>query len=190
MVIDTGLTLSLALGHHVLPGFIAPAARRLAELLADLIAAAQRRAALAKLVPAVDVREVSLQVHALALVGNDPGPAGDVGDGVLVADVFPPLQAPVEHAIEAQHLAVIAFLRILDLLRRIELEVAGLADHRTEAAHLPHQPLVHFRAFAQVFGIEQAGFGAEIDQDGASFEYADRAAAAKWVVIDDGGDAV
>src|SRR6267154_2587612 len=64
-----------------------------------------------------------------------------------------------------------------------------LAGHRAEAAHLPHQPLQHRHLTAPVGGPEFAGLLAEIDQDCARFEDADRLPS-RTLWIDDRGDAV
>src|ERR1700746_3847238 len=56
-------------------------------------------------------------------------------------------------------------------------EMVHLAGHRTEAAHLPHQPLQHRHLPAQVGGPELAGLLAEVDQNGARLEDADWCAA-------------
>ena len=49
-----------------------------------------------------------------------------------------------------------------------------LSGHRAEAAHLPHQPFEHGHALAQARRQEFAGLLAEIEQDRARFEDADR----------------
>src|ERR1700730_13771402 len=64
-----------------------------------------------------------------------------------------------------------------------------LARHRAEAAHLPHQPLQHRHLTARVGWPEFTGLLAEIDQDCARFENADRLAS-RTLGIDDRGDAV
>ena len=60
-----------------------------------------------------------------------------------------------------------------------------LADHRPDAAHLPHQPLHDEPVAVLVLGYELAGLVGEIEQDGAGLEQ--RAAV---VAVDDRGDAV
>src|SRR5208282_6592474 len=62
-----------------------------------------------------------------------------------------------------------------------------LAGHRAEAAHLPHQPFQHRHLTAQIGGPELAGLLAEIDQNRAGLEYADRRAA-RALGVDDRRD--
>src|SRR5271166_852131 len=64
-----------------------------------------------------------------------------------------------------------------------------LARHRAEAAHLPHQPLQHRHLTAQVPGPEFSGLLAEVDQDRAGFEDADRLAS-RALGVDYRGDAI
>src|SRR5260221_9809138 len=65
-----------------------------------------------------------------------------------------------------------------------------LPGHRPEPAHLPEQPLQHLEAAAQILWQELAGLLAEIDEDGARFEDADRRPAARRFVVDHGGHVV
>ncbi len=69
-------------------------------------------------------------------------------------------------------------------------EMVVLPGHRPEPAHLPEQPLHALGAAAQVGRQEFAGLLGEIEQDGAGLEHRERRAAARRIVIDDGGDAV
>ena len=64
-----------------------------------------------------------------------------------------------------------------------------LAGHRPKAAHLPHQPFIDRDTLGQRLWQEFAGLLAEIKQDGAGLEHADRLAV-RPVGIDDGGDLV
>ncbi len=60
-----------------------------------------------------------------------------------------------------------------------------LADHRADAAHLPHQPFHRLPVRRRLLGPELAGLLGEIHQDRARLEQ--RSAV---VAVDDGGDAV
>ena len=64
-----------------------------------------------------------------------------------------------------------------------------LARHRPKAAHLPHQPFQHRDPLRQRGRQEFSGLLAEIEQDGAGLEHADRRAVGA-VGIDDGRDLV
>src|SRR5712692_11129840 len=70
-------------------------------------------------------------------------------------------------------------------LRRVEREMAVLAEHGTEPAHLPHHPLHHPGAAAHIRRQETSGLFGEIDQDGAGLEYRKRPAAIGWRMIYD-----
>ena len=63
--------------------------------------------------------------------------------------------------------------------------MAGLADHRPEAAQLPREPFEHGLAPAQVRRQEPAGLFGQVDQDGAGLEHRERPAAVRRIVIDD-----
>ena len=120
------------------------------------------------------MREIR-QVDLVALVA--PGPAEDreVGDRQLIGDEVVRRQPPVEHAVQpaglvGEALQPVGALRLV--LQRDEM--MHLAGHRAEAAHLPHQPFIHRDPLQQRLGQEFAGLLAEIEQDRAGFEYADR----------------
>ncbi len=91
----------------------------------------------------------------------------------------------VEHAEQALDLTLVAVDRGLDLLREVAEEDVGLAHHRTDAAHLEHQPLQHARAPPGVLRHQPAGLLGEVDEDRARLE--DREVA--LVVVDDRRDA-
>src|SRR5229473_3656752 len=66
----------------------------------------------------------------LRLVGHGPWKAGNIGDRIIAGDVHPGLaQLGVEHAVKPGGLVAVAFDRIGDFLRRIEREMAVLAEH-------------------------------------------------------------
>ena len=106
-----------------------------------------------------------------------------------LGDVLLRREPPVHHAVEALGLVAVAIDRVGDLLRRVEPEVMGLAQHRPDAAHLEHQPLQRLVAAAQVGGQEAPGLGGQIDQDRARLEQRDRLAVGP-VGIDDRRDLV
>jgi hypothetical protein len=59
-----------------------------------------------------------------------------------------------------------------------------LPGHRTQAAHLPEEPLQHLEAAAQVFRQELAGPLGEIKQDRAGLEDAHGRAAAGRILVE------
>jgi len=61
--------------------------------------------------------------------------------GVVVRQPLTLTQAAVENLEESPTLVLVAVDSRLDLLREIAEEDVGLAHHRTDAAHLEHQPL-------------------------------------------------
>ena len=105
-------------------------------------------------------------------MGHDPGKTRHVGDGIVRRDIVPALEMRVQDAVQSLCLARVAIDRIGNLLRRIEQEVAVLAEHRAEPGHLPHQPLQHLHAPAHVGRQKAAGLFREVDQDGAALENA------------------
>src|SRR5229473_1781400 len=136
-------------------------------------------------IPALDVG-IIVERKPLRLVGHGPRKAGDIGDRIIAGDVRPGLaQLGVEHAIKPRRLVAVAFDRIGDFLRRVEREMAVLAEHGTEPAHLPHHPLHHPGAAAHILRQETSGLVGEIDQDGAGLEYRKRPAAVGRQPIDD-----
>src|SRR3954447_6723071 len=125
-------------------------------------------------VPTLDV-QIIVERKALCLVCHGPGKAGDVRDRIISRDVSPGFsELRVEYAIKPRRLVAIAFDGVGDLLRRVEREMAVLAEHGTEPAHLPHQPLDDLGAGAQFIWEKAAGLVGEIDQDGAGLEYRKR----------------
>ncbi len=80
-----------------------------------------------------------------------PGIDGDVGDRVLVADdVFFVGQMLVEHVQLPLGFHRIAVDRILDLERRIGVEMTEAAADERRRAHLPHQPVHRLGAFGDI----------------------------------------
>src|SRR5450759_4213108 len=65
-----------------------------------------------------------------------------------------------------------------------------LAEHRTEAAHLPHHPLRDVGAPAHALRQKAAGLVGQINQDRAGLEYRKRLAAVWWRTIDDRRDSI
>src|SRR4051794_22037784 len=128
-------------------------------------------------IPALDVR-IILKRKALRLVRHGPGKAGDVRNRIISRDVSPGFsELRIEDAIKPCRLVTIAFDSVGDLLRRVEREMTVLAEHGTEPAHLPHQPLHDLGAGAQFIWEKAAGLVGEIDQNGAGLEYRKRLAA-------------
>ena len=85
-------------------------------------------------------------------------------------------EAAIQHAVEParlRHKALQAVGAVLLVLQRNEM--MHLPRHRPEAAHLPHQPFIDRDALDQRPGQELAGLLAEIEQDRAGLEHADRA---------------
>ena len=78
---------------------------------------------------------------------------------------------------------------VLDQAGRIVAEVIGLAGIGAKVGHLPENPFVDGDALALVLAVELAGLAAQVLQDGAGLEDADRLAA-RSVVVDDGRHAV
>src|SRR5262249_31352841 len=74
--------------------------RNLADVLRHFVALLNRRPLRNRRVPARHVG-ILLEIDGLPLVARDPGPDGDVGDGITVGDEFASREPAVEHAIEA-----------------------------------------------------------------------------------------
>ncbi|MNE31542.1 hypothetical protein D3C80_1251150 [compost metagenome] len=74
--------------------------------------------------------------------------------------------------------------RALQLLREVTEEHIGLALHRTDSAHLEHQPLQHQRTALEILRQQLPGQLGEVDQDGAGLEHGEVAV----VAVDDGRD--
>ena len=106
--------------------------------------------------PALQMREV-LELLALPFVRHDPRVAGDVGDGVVAPAMNSRVrQALVEDPVQTVGLIDVARDRVRQLLGCVADEVMVLTGHRTQARHLPEQPLQHLVAPAQVRGQQLA----------------------------------
>ena len=158
--------------------------RGLAERAVDHASAPHRRPFGDRVGPALDVL-VLLHLQELARAVDQaldqaavPRPHRDIGDRVFPAgEVFVVGQAAVEHVELALHLHREAVDRVLDLDRRVGVEVAESAAEVRRAAHLPEQP-------GQTFGPRRASrhqraeLLGQVHQDGARLEHADRRLAA------------
>src|SRR5437879_6747800 len=126
-----------------------------------------------------------VDLHPRPGVDAHPGPGGDVGDRILAGQELVVAEPRVEHPVEALGLVLVARDGVVDLLRRVAEEDVRLPLHRTDAAHLEHDPLDDRRATLAVGRQETPGLLGQVDQDGARLE--DREVA--LVAVDDGGDA-
>mmetsp|Transcript_38901 Transcript_38901/g.97284 ORF Transcript_38901/g.97284 Transcript_38901/m.97284 type:complete len:236 (-) Transcript_38901:689-1396(-) len=111
--------------------------------------------------------------HAVELVDADePWKDGEVGDADVTAYVLLALQLRVEHLPQPLALGEITLLAIGEFLFRLVLgrvfpEVTHLAQHRSEASHLPHEPLGDLVFLVQVGRHELPTLLSQIQQDGA-----------------------
>src|SRR4051794_11202977 len=144
-----------------------------------------------RLVPALDVGVVG-EADLVPLM--PPGPAEDreIGDRHLVA--CRELRLPetlVEDAVKPVRFLRVALEAVTSVLLLLDLEeVMHLSRHRPEPAHLPHQPFQHRHLLSQIaLRPELAGLLAEINQDRARFENADRLPA-RPVAVEDRRDPV
>ena len=82
------------------------------------------------------------EVHAEALVAEEPRKVRDVRDGEVRAGEEPFFgQAAIEDAEEALALVGVPVDGVGDLLRGVHAEVVRLTEHRPRAAHLEEDPL-------------------------------------------------
>src|SRR5438874_578183 len=162
-VIHATLPSSVLLGTEEHLRLFFAEARRLAPAFGEHFQRLLDRGALRNAIaPALEVG-MFVDVHALALRRAQPRHRRHVGDGVLVArEPLAFRELPVEHAVEAVGLVLVAVHGVLDLLRRIAEEVMRLAEHRADVAHLRHHPLHHLPALADVLRQEFAGLRREI----------------------------
>src|SRR3546814_17277429 len=87
---------------------------------------------------------IVFQPLALPLVAAQPGERGDIGDAVFRTAEPGALRQPlVDHPVKAPRLVGVAVYRVRNLLRRVIAEMMRLPKHRSNAAHLEHQPLDH-----------------------------------------------
>src|SRR6266849_8357086 len=139
-----------------------------------------------RLVPALDVRVVG-EVDLMALVPPSPPQDREIGDRyVIAAGELHIAEALVEDAVEPVRLLHIALEPIAAVGFVLHLqEMVDLAGHRPKPAHLPHQPFEHRHLAPHVaLRPELAGLLAEINEDRAGFENADRRAARAVAVYD------
>ena len=133
------------------------------------------------------------EIRKLNLVARvPPGPAQDrkIGDRQRACDKLMIRKPTIQHAIEPSRLRHVALQAIGALLFILQCdEVVHLPRHRSEAAHLPHQPFIDRDPIDQGLGQEFAGLLAEIEQDRAGLEYAD-GLATRTIRIDDRGNLV
>ena len=110
----------------------------------------------------------------LALITARPTHASHVGNRIGARQEFAICEALVHHPEKPMRLITVALHRIRELLGRIVAEMIVLAEHGTEPAHLPHQPLLDLDAATLILGIELSGLATEVKQNGARLEYRDR----------------
>src|SRR5437867_1590343 len=168
-----------------------PDASRAGSALAQrhLEAALRPRPRHHRLVPALDVGIVG-EVDLMALVPPGPAEDGEIGDRHLRAGGIRHLAQPlVEDAVEPARLLHVALEAVAAVRLLLDLqEMVHLSGDRPEPAHLPHQPFEHRHLAAQIaLRPELAGLLAEINQDRAGFEDADRPPA-RPVAVDDRRD--
>src|SRR5690242_6559773 len=139
--------------------------------------------------PAPQVREL-LEALTLRLIRHDPRIAGDIGDRVVPRQVAAIAQTLMEHAIEPIGLLHVAIDGVRNLLRRVTSEVVVLSGHRTQARHLPEEPLRHLDLAAHIPRQKLAAFLGEVQKNRTRLENRQRLAAIGWRVIDDRWDAI
>ncbi len=95
------------------------------------------------------------------LIAHDPGPFRELA---------------FEHAAAGASIRHIALARtfVLVVLARKFVEEPDLAEHRTDSAHLKHQPLDGLISAGRIARHELAGLFGEIDQDRAGLEQGQR----------------
>src|SRR5205085_3283920 len=128
------------------------------------------------LIPALDVRVVG-EIDLVPLVPPGPPQDREIGDRHLAAGgELRFAQALIEDAVEPARLLRVALQAVAPVFFLLDLqEMVHLARHRPEPTHLPHQPFQHRDLAPQVtLRPELAGLFAEINQDRARFEDADR----------------
>ena len=106
----------------------------------------------------------------LALQAVDPGIDRHVGDRVGTGDEVAVAEPVVQHPVEPRQLTAVALLGVGDGFVRIGVEMKVLAEHGSEAAHLPEQPLQGLGAPGHIGGQEAAGLLGQIEQDRTRLE--------------------
>ena len=114
-----------------------------------------------------------------------PAPVRDIGNGIIARQIFMLPEPRIEHGEETLRLVLITVDGRLKLLREIAVEDIGLPHHRSDAAHLEHQPLHDERAPLRVPRHQPPGLLREVDEDRARLEHDEVA----FVAIDDHGNA-
>ena len=99
-----------------------------------------------------------------------PRPVGDIGNRILIDEIFVILQPGVEHGIEPLRFVLIARDDGWNFLRKIAEEHVRLTLHRPGPAHLQHEPLENLAARLHRARQKLAGFFGEIDHDRAGFK--------------------
>ena len=116
----------------------------------------------------------------------------DVGDAVVGAhEPVAAGQTAFEHVQQPLGLRNVAVARalVLVVLAGELMEEAELAEHRSDAAHLEHQPLEAFVAAGGILRNEAAGLLGQVHQDRTRLEQRQRLAAGT-VWVEDGRDLV
>ena len=127
----------------------------------------------------LDLQELARAVEQALRHLPVPGPDRDVGHRVVVAgDVAPGGQQPVEHIELALGLHRVAVDRVLELFRRVGIEMPEAAADEGRAAHLPEQPRQAFGARGRRGGQQGAELLGQMHQDRAGLEDPDRLRAA------------
>ena len=137
--------------------------------------------------PACDVRIIG-QLYAMMRPKQDPGPAGDIGDGKGVPNPFALRKMAVQHLVKARGFIRISPHRIRQYFGRIVSEMSRLTQRRSLPRHLPHQPAECLRSGTGGLRQQRAALFGNIDQNGAGFEQRQRIAAVRRRMIDDAGN--
>src|SRR6185437_5587446 len=160
----------------------------------DLQPALHRRARQATFEPGGDMPE-AVERHEVAgtVEANEvarPAEQGNVGNAVFLLHHPPPsVEMLLEYAEQAPRFRDVALERTLvgDLLAGKFVEIADLAEHRPDAAHLEMYPLDGLVSARSVGRQQLTGFLGEILQDRPGFEQPERYAG-RPIRIDDRRD--
>src|SRR5262245_39670276 len=90
--------------------------------------------------PAAEMAE-PFDVDTRPFVGASPLPVGDIGDGVIAGEPLALPETCVEHLEKPAALVLVAVDGRLNLLGEVAEEDVRLPHHRTDPAHLEHEPL-------------------------------------------------
>ena len=80
-----------------------------------------------------------------------PGKTGDVRDGIRVGEILTFGEPAIHYRVQARRFVGVAIDGVRDPFRGVHAEVMGLTEHRTDTAHLKHQPLNDAIAARHVF---------------------------------------